>query len=228
MALESQGVVIRRISTVAGTTGTVASTNTLGIVGRELRWSNVAADFGAAGFTTGMRLIITGATNSNTGIYTVMTAAATVLTLYDVVTAQAEGHSLAVSGHRYDPIGGIRGFQGPSGQAGVIDVTTLNSTAKEKLIGLRDEGSLTLDAFLDPQTATAQQIALIADRAGRTLRTFDIKFSDITPIVTTSQPTGVNFDAYVSNFAVTGAVDQAVTVSIGLEITSALKWIPKV
>jgi hypothetical protein len=230
MALESQGIVIRRISTIAGTTGAVASTNTISVdsTQRKILWSNAAADFAAANFSSGMRVTITGSTNSNTAIYTIMTVATTALTLYDVVTSQTVGSQLAIEGHVYDAIGGVRGFNGPSGQAAVIDVTTLNSTAKEKLIGLRDEGNITLDAFLVTSAATAQQQALIADRANRTLRAFDIKFSDITPVVTTSQPTGVNFDAYVSNFAITGAVDQAVTVSIGLEITSALKWIPKV
>lgn len=230
MAMQSQGVLIRRISTVAGSSGVVASTNTIYVdsTQKKILWSNAAADFVAAGFTSSMRVTISGSTNSNTGIYTISAVAATALTLYDAVTAQAVGSNLAVQGNVYNTIGGIRGFQGPTGQAAVIDVTALNSTAKQKLIGLRDEGSISLDAFLITSAATVQQAAIRDDRATRTLRQYDILFADNDAGVSTSYPTGVNFDAYVSGFAITGQTDQAVTVNIGLEITSALKWIPKV
>ena len=42
-------------------------------------------------------------------------------------------------------IGQVTGFSGPSMTAAVIDVTALNSTAKEKLIGIYDGGQVTLN-----------------------------------------------------------------------------------
>ncbi len=41
-------------------------------------------------------------------------------------------------------VGDVTDFSGPGGQASVIDITNLNSTAKEKLVGLRDEGQVSL------------------------------------------------------------------------------------
>lgn len=41
-------------------------------------------------------------------------------------------------------IGDVTGFSGPSMTAAVIDVTTLQSTAKEKLIGVYDGGQIQL------------------------------------------------------------------------------------
>ena len=44
----------------------------------------------------------------------------------------------------FETIPNVVSFQGPGGQASVIDVTNLASTAKEKRVGLRDEGQLSL------------------------------------------------------------------------------------
>lgn len=233
MALNSQGCLIRRISTVANTTGS-CSTDTLTVdsTARIIKWSDAAADFVAARFVAGQRITITGSTH-NIGIYTVSSATSTSIGIYGAVTAVSSGVTLTLTANRYDNIGGVKGFNGPSGAANVIDITDLNSTAKKKLIGLRDEGQCSLDIFLETVTAATvnnAQVALKTDRANRTLRQFDIMFSDSTATtgVGKTYPSGINFDAYVSGFTVNPAVDNAITGSITLEITSALKYIPKV
>ena len=102
-------------------------------------------------------------------------------------------------------IGQITGFNGPSGSAGVIDVTSLASTAKEKLMGLRDEGQVTLDVLYDPATADASlHNALKEDRATRTLRKFEIALTDQASTVSTSLPTFHSFDAYVTGYGDNG------------------------
>ena len=54
----------------------------------------------------------------------------------------AQGITIARMGTTaFETIPNIVSFQGPGGQAQVIDVTNLSSTAKEKRMGLRDEGS---------------------------------------------------------------------------------------
>ena len=60
-------------------------------------------------------------------------------------------------------IGEITDFSGPGGQAAVIDVTNLNSTAKEKLVGLRDEGQLSLS--LNCRFPTRHRRQSVTDRA---------------------------------------------------------------
>ena len=63
----------------------------------------------------------------------------------------AQGITIARMGTTaFETIPNVVSFQGPGGQAQVIDVTNLSSTAKEKRMGLRDEGSLSLTLHFDP------------------------------------------------------------------------------
>ena len=50
----------------------------------------------------------------------------------------------------FEVIPNVVSFQGPGGQAAVIDVTNLASASKEKRVGLRDEGQLTLTMHYNP------------------------------------------------------------------------------
>jgi len=112
-------------------------------------------------------------------------------------------------------VGGVMGFNGPSGSANIIDITTLQSTAKEKQMGLPDEGQISFDVlYLSTDTG---QIALIADRKARTKRNCAIRFTD-------SSTTLVHADAYCTGFSVTGAVDDVIKASVTLEITGPLTW----
>ena len=112
-------------------------------------------------------------------------------------------------------IGGVTGFNGPSGSAGVIDITTLQSTAKEKQMGLPDEGQLSFDIVY--LTTDAGQIALKTDRAARTKRKAAIKFTDASSNI-------VHADAYCTGFSITGAVDDVIKGSVTLELTGPLTW----
>lgn len=116
-------------------------------------------------------------------------------------------------------VGQVTDFSGPGGQANIIDVTHLNSTAKEKLVGLRDEGQLTMS--LNLSFSDAAQIALRADRASRTMRKCVIKFNDNT---TDAAKTKAIFDGYVLGFSVSGAVDNKVSANAVIEITGAVTY----
>lgn len=110
-------------------------------------------------------------------------------------------------------VGGVMGFNGPTGAANTIDITNLASTAKEKLIGLRDEGEITLDVlYLSTDVA---QTAMKTDRAARTKKAWNIDFND----ASTSRANG---KGYVSNFSITGAVDDAVKASVTIVIDGAV------
>lgn len=109
----------------------------------------------------------------------------------------------------------VTGFGGPGGSASVIDVTNLSSTAKEKLMGLPDEGQFTLDINLDPDDAS--HTTLRANRAARTRTEFKVNFTDSTPATAT-------FWGYVLGFQVSGAVDQQVKASVTIEIDGPVLW----
>lgn len=112
-------------------------------------------------------------------------------------------------------IGQVIDFNGPGGQANVIDVTNLNSTAKEKLMGLRDEGQLSMNMFC--AFGDAGQDNLRADRAARNKRKVVIKFND-------SASYFAIFDGYCLGFSVTGAVDDAVKANCVIEIADAVTY----
>ena len=112
-------------------------------------------------------------------------------------------------------IGEVNDFTGPGGAAAVIDITHLQSTAKEKLMGLRDEGQLTLN--INYNATDTGQVALKADRASRSKRSAALKFAD-------SATSFISFDAYCLNFSISGAVDQKVAAAVTLEIDGPVTW----
>ena len=122
----------------------------------------------------------------------------------------AQGITIARMGTTaFETIPNVVSFQGPGGQAQVIDVTNLSSTAKEKRMGLRDEGSLSLSLHFDPDNAVHD--GLRSDRANRTRQQFRITFTDTIPTVWT-------FYGYVTQFSVQGGVDAVVEASVTIEI----------
>lgn len=108
----------------------------------------------------------------------------------------------------------VSSINGPSGSATVIDASDLSSTAREKVMGLMDEGQVTLEINYLPDNAVHE--LLRAARAGKLLKSFVITFTDAAP------PVWFRFDAYVTGFAVTVGVDQLVKASVTLEITGAV------
>lgn len=227
MALESQGVLIRRASTSLATAASsvltlaTSATVTGGSSRIELLSSNTAVvDFVTNGFTTGMRV----KTNStlSTQVLTISSAAASHIAFYETATADS-ATTLSATGFTMENIGEVVSFSGPSGAAAVIDITHLRSTAKEKLIGIRDEGNVSLDVLFGT-SSTDLHLTLKDDRAARGERRFDI--------VLTDSGTSINsfyfFDAYVTNFSISGAVDDAIKGSLTLEVTSVVHFTTKI
>jgi predicted secreted protein len=112
-------------------------------------------------------------------------------------------------------IGSVAGFNGPSGSANVIDITHLGSTAKEKMMGLRDEGQISLDCIFDP--ANSGQTKLRECRAARTKSHFAIKMTD-------TAITMIDGDCYVTGFALSGRVDDKLSLSVTLEISGPVLY----
>jgi hypothetical protein len=113
-------------------------------------------------------------------------------------------------------IGQVVAFNGPSGSAAKVDVTNLASTGKEYLMGLRDEGDISMDVIYDP--ADVGHAQMFADRGSRTKRGWIIKVS--TGGSTSGQKLGGQ--GFCTGFAVSGAVDDAVKATITIAITGAV------
>ncbi len=110
-------------------------------------------------------------------------------------------------------IGELMSFDGPAGSVPVIDITNLASTAREKLVGIQDEGQVSGEFTWDPTNVA--QIALRADRQAGTKKKMSIKFTDVSSSVQQA-------DAFCTNFALTSPLDDAVKVAFTLEITGAV------
>ena len=59
-------------------------------------------------------------------------------------------------------VGGLMSFDGPAGSSPVIDITNLASTAREKLVGIQDEGQVSGELLFLPTDVA--QISLRTDR----------------------------------------------------------------
>lgn len=107
-------------------------------------------------------------------------------------------------------IGGVGG-----GSASEIDVTNLSSTAKEFILGLKDEGEVSLSLNLD--TADTMQTGLRTDRDSNIARNFEM-------VLTDSGPTTISFTAFVKSYNLGVAVDSQITLEITLRLTGPATW----
>lgn len=102
-----------------------------------------------------------------------------------------------------------------NGASTEIDITDLSSAGKEFLMGLKDEGEISLAINYDPDDA--EQDGLRTDRDARTLRNFQI-------VMTDSPATTISFSAYVKTFGLDWGVDDKVPLSVSLRISGAVTF----
>jgi hypothetical protein len=131
---------------------------------------------------------------------------------------ESQGTTIAVSvgsPTSFANIGNITDFTGPGGQASVIDISNLDSTFRQKLMGLPDEGQFTFNVNLDPDNT--QHTTLRTARADRSQVEIRITLTDATP-------TTLTFFGFVLGFALTGGVDAAITAALTIEIDGPVTW----
>lgn len=122
-----------------------------------------------------------------------------------------------LSSETFSTITEVKTFSGPGGSAAVIDVSDLSSTAREKRLGLKDEGQLSFTINYIP--TNTQHALLRTQRSNRQLTSFQLVFTD------TGNMTW-DFEAYVSGFSVSGAVDGVVEAQVTLEISGTITETP--
>lgn len=122
-----------------------------------------------------------------------------------------------LSSETFATITEIKTFSGPGGSATVIDVSDLSSLAREKRMGLNDEGQLSFTINYIP--TNTQHALLRTQRASRELTSFQLIFTD-------TGNTTWDFSAYVNGFSVSGAVDGVVEAQVTLEISGVITETP--
>lgn len=219
MAIESQGTLFRRAST--------ATVNSSASTAMDIQSTVIVCtgtiDFTTAGlgFTTSM-LIQCDA--KDTAIYAIKSVSGTAIAIYG--TFQTTGATnIIISGYDMGEVGEIVDFNGPGGAAGVIDITHLRSTAKEKLMGIPDEGQISLSLNYNP--TDAGQLGLQSDRRARYKNLYDILFTDCT-VSASAMPSRGAFWGYCLQFSEQGAVDAKVQANAVIEITDMVQYSTKV
>jgi len=107
----------------------------------------------------------------------------------------------------------IKTIGGPDGSAPTIDVTDLDSTAREYVLGLKDEGSFSLGINYIPTNAV--HTTLRNAWSARSLMQFQVTFADTATTVW-------EFNGYVTGFSQNAAVDEVVTATVGIKITGSI------
>jgi hypothetical protein len=107
----------------------------------------------------------------------------------------------------------ITNFSGFDGQAAEIDVTHLQSTAKEFLMGLQDFGSFNIDVNYLP--LDSGQVNMRAAKVSRARKGFLAQFSD---------GSTAEFSGYVLSNPVSGGVDSKVDGSFAIRITGSVTF----
>lgn len=113
-----------------------------------------------------------------------------------------------VSPTTYIQVGEVQTISGPSGQAAVIDTTHLGSTRKEKLMGLPDEGQITLGG--NYVSSNSGQDEMFEARNAQEKRDFKIELSNGELWL---------FQGFVLAFNIDLGVDDKVSFSATVEIT---------
>ncbi len=113
----------------------------------------------------------------------------------------------------FTAVGKVLSFSGPDTTRSEIDATHLQSTAREYVLALKDRGNISFDCLLDPDD-TAQD-TLWDDLDSDASRNFKLELSDSGG----TSGTTYAFAAFVSQFSITGQVDDLVRASLTLRIT---------
>jgi hypothetical protein len=113
----------------------------------------------------------------------------------------------------YTAVKNLKDFSGFDGSASDIDITNLDSTAKEFRAGLVDNGQFTVNLDLD--NSDAGQLAVRAAQVAGITKNFKLTL-----------PNGnvASFSGYVKKFGAAGGVDAVVKSAIDIKITGAITW----
>lgn len=134
------------------------------------------------------------------------------------------------TGNEVRKIGAITGFSGIGGEAGEIDVTDMDSVAREFLTGLKDNGTVTLNFDYDPQDASQQTLDSLVGGANKR---FVIGLSESATAVTYTSDfqiptdrTTFDFNAGVRSFQLDAQADDAWRGTMTLRVSGDITKTP--
>jgi hypothetical protein len=115
----------------------------------------------------------------------------------------------------YTTIAEVLSITGPNLTAEDVDVTNLDSTAKEYISGVPDGGSVDFECNW---TSSTQQQQVRDDVEAGTTRYYEVAFS-------TSPNTVATFQARATSFAMSTDPNSQLRASVTLKITGSVSWV---
>ena len=191
------------------TTGAVAIA--LQFVASTKKIIRTSGSFITDGFTVGQRIYTTQA--DNLGAFTIAAVSALEITVEEAVVNA--GGSPAVTAQVLGDldIGEIFSHDGPGGSAEVIDVSHYKSLAREKRLGIPDEGQFSFE--MNRIAGDAGQKEMRRLRLAGELGKFRIVFGT---------DDEARYDGFVLDFSTSGSVDERQTASTTHEISGLVTW----
>lgn len=120
----------------------------------------------------------------------------------------------------FSNVSGVTSFSLEQGERNSIITTSISDTSETKLPGFTGAGTLTLELNWDPADATHADLFLSSTQSGSAAnRVMQITMSDVGAAV-------VGFTAFVTNFAINGAVNEPGQATVTLELTAAYTVTP--
>ena len=110
----------------------------------------------------------------------------------------------------FTAIANVKTYSGFDGSASEIDVTNLDSLAKEFRLGLTDPGQFTIE--IDYDNTSAGHIALRSKQVSGLLSNFQLTLPNANVIT---------FTGFVKKFSLAGGVDQVLKTSVDIRISGA-------
>lgn len=173
----------------------------------------------AAGFSNGDKVTLAGLTGADAATLNTTAVVKYAKSGYFYVDIDTTGMTITTSGTptatatTYTAVANLKSFSGLDGSASDIDITHLDSAAKEFRAGLVDNGSFSTE--VDRDTSDAGQLACTAAQTAGATKAFKLTLSN-----------GViaSFNAYVKKFNLSGQVDGVYKSSLELKVTGAVTW----
>lgn len=128
------------------------------------------------------------------------------------INAQGTQFGISVDGVTYTPLGCVKSWTWDKPSRTEIDTTCVLDTSKSVRMGLKDNGSLSVETFYDREAGITMSEA---SYASDTPYYFEVEYSDNAGVSGTNKV----FQGYVTSMSESGGVDDVVNLSIEIRLS---------
>ena len=205
-AISAQGSVL-----AIGTGSGSAKTITAMAAGNPTIFTSTAHGFVNGDVVAFAAIVGTAAATFNGLTFSVRNITANTFAIYADTTGLTYTSGGTATSTTFTNVANVKDFSGFDGSASEIDVTNLDSTAKEFRLGLTDPGQFTIN--IDYDNSNAGHIALRSKQVSGILSNFKLTLPN-TNVIT--------FSGFVKKFALAGGVDAVAKTSCDIRISGAI------